>query len=78
MKELYQSLPLRGTEQPLIMISTLRGWKLLDNLGIQLIFKNFEKTSLLRELKLPAWDIAVMIQSLTHHPYEPKKILSDS
>ena len=54
-----------------------REQKLSEILGIQLLFRNFERTWFLRELKPPAWNVAFVLQSLARLPYEPMKLLSD-
>ena len=74
----HSSEVVKGYQAAINIISTFRDLlKLLDNLGIQLLIKNFEKTRLPRELMPLARDISVFLQSLPSPPHGPVKLLLD-
>ena len=41
------------------------------------MFSSFERNCFLKEIKPPEWNLAMVLRSLTHLPYEPSKLSSD-
>ena len=51
--------------------------KILPLTGIGKMFSSSEKSCPPREIKLPEWNLSLVLRSLTHPPYEPLKLSSD-
>ena len=64
---------IKGYEVTLNMISALKGQKLSENLGIQFLLMNFDRSCHPRELKPPNQNVTLVLQSLTCPPNKPIK-----
>ena len=52
-------------------VFALAGIDLAANRVINRMFRSFEKNLLSREIKLPEWNLSLVVRSLTHSPCEP-------
>ena len=59
------------------MVLRLKGVDLSDSWEISMLMKSFEQSFPPRELRPPAWDVTLVLRSLTQTPYEPLNLCSD-
>ena len=69
-------LAIKGCQMALNIISAVRGERLSENLGIQLLFKNLERMCLPIEIEWSVWVVTFVHQSVAYPPYELIKLLS--
>ena len=61
----------KGYSSALNSILALKGWDLASSREIMMLLRNFSRSVDPVELRPPAWDIALVLQSLTGARYEP-------
>ena len=61
----------KGYRSALNSAFALKGMDLADSHPISMLIRSFSKSVRPEELRPPAWDVAVVLQSLTSAPYEP-------
>ena len=62
---------LKGYHSTINSVLTLRGMDLANSKELSMLFRNFAKACSPQDLRPPAWDVALVLQSLTNQPYEP-------
>ena len=62
---------LKGYRSTIISVFTLKGMDLANSKELSMLFHSFAKTCSPQDLRPPAWDVALVLQSLTNQPYEP-------
>ena len=66
----------KGFRSALAQVFHLRGIDLSTNPEISALIKNFEQEIPPRQLRLPAWDLSLVLNSLRRAPYEPLEAAS--
>ena len=61
----------KGYRSALNSVFALRGMDLADSPEISMLMRAFAKSARPSELRPPAWDVTLVLQSLTQAPYEP-------
>ena len=61
----------KGYRSALYSVSALKGMDLADSGPISMLIRSFSKSVRPEELRPPAWDVTLVLQSLTRAPYEP-------
>ena len=61
----------KGYRSALNSVFALKGMDLADSRPISMLIRSFSKSVRPEELRLPAWDVTLVLQSLTRAPYEP-------
>ena len=61
---------LKGYRSIINSIFTLKGVDLANSKELSMLFRSFAKTCSPQDLRPPAWDVALVLQSLTNQPYE--------
>ena len=61
----------KGHRAALNLVFALMGMDLADSRPISMLIRSFSKSARPEELCPPAWDITLILQSLTQAPYEP-------
>ena len=61
----------KGYSSPLNSVLALKGRDLVSSREITMLLRSFSRSVDLVELRPPAWDVALVLQSLTGAPYEP-------
>ena len=61
----------KGYRSALNSVFALKGMDLADSREIFMLLRSFSKSVRPEELRPPAWDITLILQSLTRAPYEP-------
>ena len=61
----------KGCRSALNSVFTLKGMDLADSRPISILIRSFSKSVRPEELRPPAWDVTLVLQSLTGAPYEP-------
>ena len=62
---------LKGYHSTINSVFTLKGVDLANSKQLSMLFRSFAKTCSPQDLHPPAWDVALVLQSLTNQPYEP-------
>ena len=62
---------LKGYRSTINSVFTLKGMDLTNSKELSMLFRSFAKTCSPQDLRPPAWDVALVLQSLTNLPYEP-------
>ena len=62
---------LKGYHSTINSVFTLKGLDLANSKELSMLFRSFAKTCSPQDLRPPAWDVALVLQSLTNQPYEP-------
>ena len=62
---------LKGYRSTINSVFTLKGLDLANSKELSMLFHSFAKTCSPQDLRPPAWDVALVLQSLTNQPYEP-------
>ena len=62
---------LKGYRATINSVFTLEGIDLANSKELSMIFRSFAKSCSPQDLRPPAWDVALVLQSLTNQPYEP-------
>ena len=62
---------LKGYRSTINSVFTLKGMDLANSKELSMLFRSFAKTCSPQDLRPPAWDVALVLQSLTNQPYEP-------
>ena len=62
---------LKGYRSTINLVFTLKGMNLANSKELSMLFRSFTKTCSPQNLRPPAWDVALVLQSLTNQPYEP-------
>ena len=62
---------IKGFRAALSSVFALKGMDLADSRPISMLFRSFSKSVRPEELRPPAWDVTLVLQSLTRAPYEP-------
>ena len=62
---------LKGYRFTINSVFTLKGMHLANSKEQSMLFHSFSKTCSPQDLCPPAWDVALVLQSLTNQPYEP-------
>ena len=60
----------KGNRAALNSVFALKGMDLADSRPISMLIRSFSKSVRLEELRPPAWDVTLVLQSLTRAPYE--------
>ena len=63
----------KGYLSALNSVFALKGMDLVASREISMLIRSFSKSARPEELHQPAWDIALILQSLTRAPYEPPR-----
>ena len=61
----------KGYRSALNSVFALKGMDLADSHPISMLIRSFSKSVRPEELRPPAWDVTLVLQSLTQAPYEP-------
>ena len=61
----------KGYHAALNSVFALKGMNLVDSRPISMLIRNFSKSARPQELRPPAWNVTLVLQSLTRAPYEP-------
>ena len=61
----------KGYSSALNSVLALKGWDLASSREITMLLRRFSRSVNPVELRPPAWDVALVLQSLTGAPYEP-------
>ena len=61
----------KGYSFALNPVLALKGWDLASSQEITMLLRSFSRFVNLVELRPPAWDVSLVLQSLTGAPYEP-------
>ena len=61
---------LKGYRSTINSVFTLKGLDLANSKELSMLFRTFAKTCSPQDLRTPAWDVALVLQSLTNQPYE--------
>ena len=61
----------KGCRSALNSVCALKGMDLADFRPISMVIRSFSKSVRPQELRPPAWDVTLVLQSLTQAPYEP-------
>ena len=64
---------LKGYRSAINSVLTLNGTDLSDSRELYILFRSFAKSCPTTGLRPPAWDVALVLSSLTTAPYEPLK-----
>ena len=64
-------LAVKGYRSALNSVFALKGMDLADSRPISMLIRSFSKSVRPEELCPPAWNVALVLQSLTCAPYEP-------
>ena len=64
-------LAVKGYCGALNSVFVLKGMDLADSRPISMLIRSFSKSARPEELRPPAWDVTLILQSLTRAPYEP-------
>ena len=67
----------KGYRSALNSVFALKGMDLADSRPISMLIRSFSKSVRPEELRPPAWDVALVLQSLTRSPYEPLRTLDE-
>ena len=62
---------LKGYRSTINSVFTLKGMDLANSKELSMLFRSFAKTCSPLDLRPPAWDMALVLQSLTNQPYKP-------
>ena len=62
---------LKGYRSTINSVFTLKGMDLANLKELSMLSCSFAKTCSPQDLRPPAWDVALVLQSLTNQPYEP-------
>ena len=62
---------LRGYFATINSVFTLKGIDLANSKELSMLFRSFTKSCSPQDLRPTAWDVALVLQSLTNQPYEP-------
>ena len=65
--------PLKGYRSTINSVFTLKDMDLANSKELSMLFRSFAKTCSPQDLRSPAWDVALVPQSLTNRPYKPIK-----
>ena len=71
MRPLLLPLAVKGYRSSLNSVFALKGMYLADSRPISMLIRSFSKSVRPEELRPPAWDVTLVLQSLTQAPYEP-------
>ena len=61
----------KGYRAALNLVFALKGMDLADSRPISMLIRSFLKSVRPEELRPPAWDVTLVLQSFTLAPYEP-------
>ena len=61
----------KGYSSALNSFLALKGWDLASSQEIMMLLRSFSRSMDPVEIRPPAWDVALVLQSLTGAPYEP-------
>ena len=64
---------LKGYRSTMNLVFTLKGMDLANSKELSMLFHSFAKACSPQDLRPPAWDAALVLQSLTNQPYEPMR-----
>ena len=70
-------LTIKGYQSALNSVFVLKGMDLADSHEISMLLRSFSKSARPEELRLPTWDVTLILQSLTRAPYEPLLTLDE-
>ena len=62
---------LKGYRSTINLVFTLKGLNLANSKELSMLFRSFVKACSPQDLRPPAWDVVLVLQSLTNQPYEP-------
>ena len=68
---------IKGYRATLNSVLTLKGLDLLTSRELSMLFISFSRSVPHGELQPPAWDVALVLQSLTGPPYEPLRTVDE-
>ena len=68
----------KGYRSALNSVFALKGLDLADSRPISMLIRSFSKSVRPEELRPPAWDVTLVLQSLTQAPYEPLQTSDES
>ena len=69
---------LKGYSSTINSVMALKGVDLATSRELSMLFRSFSKSYSPNDLCPPAWDVALILQSLTDPPYEPLKTVEES
>ena len=67
----------KGYWSALNSVFALKGMDLAASCEISMLIRSFSKSAQPEELRLPAWDVALVLQSLTRAPCKPLRSLDE-
>ena len=67
----FSLLALKGYRSAINSVFTMKGIDLSNSKELTMLFRSFAKTCFPQDLRPPAWDVTLVLQSLTNQPYEP-------
>ena len=68
---------LKGYRSTINSVMALKGVDLSTSRELSMLFRSFSKSCSPADLRPPAWDVALVLQSLTSPPYEPLKTVEE-
>ena len=68
---------IKGYRVALNSVFALKGMDLADSCRIFMLIRSFSKSVRPEELRPPAWDVTLVLQSLTGAPYEPLRTMDE-
>ena len=68
---------LKGYRSTINSVLALKGVDLATPRKLSMLFRSFSKSCSPTDLRLPAWDVALVLQSLTCPPYDPLKTVEE-
>ena len=68
---------LKGYRSTINSVMALKGVDLATLRELSMLFRSFSKSYSPNNLRPPAWDVALVLQSLTDSPYEPLKTVEE-
>ena len=69
----FSLLALKGYRSAITSVLNLKGLDLANSKELYMLFRSLAKTCHPQDLRPPAWDVALVLQSLTNQPYEPMR-----
>ena len=67
----------KGYRSTINSVLALKGVDLSTSRELSMLFRSFSKSCSLIDLRPPAWDVPLALQSLTNPPYEPLKTVEE-
>ena len=73
----FSLLALKGYCSTINSVLALKGVDLSTSRELSMLFRSFSKSCSPTDLRPPAWDLTLVLQSLTNPPYKPLKTVEE-